>query len=158
MTAYCIIHTLSLPISSPSFSLQPFIYPLTIERHHALSLWESYLELMSNLAHQHTRLIILRNIILAPITEEIVFRALMIPPLASVYYFNAGHHPVEHLTFTITASCISTSYIFFLSHSFFCYTLSHTLFLTHSLAHTHSHSIYCLTPIFLYDTPCFPHH
>ena len=64
--------------------------PLVIERHPALTLWESYIELMQNLAHQHTRLIVLRNLVLAPVTEEIVFRALMIPPLASVYYFNAG--------------------------------------------------------------------
>ena len=147
MTAYCIIHTLSLPISSHSLSLQPLIYPLIIERHHALSLWESYMELMSSLAHQHTRLIILRNIVLAPITEEIVFRALMIPPLASVYYFSTGEHPVEHLTLTITTSCISTSYTIFPFHCFFSYTYSHT----------HSHTL-TLTPIFLYDTSCFPHH
>jgi len=30
----------------------------------------------------------MRNLVLAPITEEIVFRALMIPPLASAWYFN----------------------------------------------------------------------
>jgi hypothetical protein len=39
-------------------------------------------------------MIILRNIVLAPITEEIVFRALMIPPLASHYYFNYDRTPL----------------------------------------------------------------
>ena len=33
-------------------------------------------------------MVVARNLVIAPITEEVVFRALMIPPLASAWYFN----------------------------------------------------------------------
>ena len=54
---------------------------------HSSSLHHSY-------RAQHGDIIIWRNLLFAPITEEIVFRALMIPPLSSVYYFNYDRTPL----------------------------------------------------------------
>ena len=58
-------------------------------------------------------LIILRNLVFAPISEEIAFRALMIPALCAVYYYSAGESTeLPDLPNISKNSCQSDTFIF----------------------------------------------